>query len=301
MTGEGGAKASAARGGGGRRRLAWAWLAAVIATALLGRGFGIGPFAWAETWWAVKTGSLLGANLLIAMTIAALPALWVLLGAADKAEQAAATDPAGARRHVARIAAFLLVPAGLAFAAAAIAFVMLIRLPDGSETVLELEAAMLAGTLPQDRRAIATGAPIERARAAFMQGGRGTATRWTYIGVRPGATRETTEAEEPDAPPVALFVERREGTGWPPGRSLHPPPQERYDGYLVRDGLPPHARIVLEQARVRIASPHYLLRDAEAERDGYRVTILLGLIFGAMLGLVALLVLVVGLLPIRPR
>jgi len=284
-----------------KRRLAWAWLVLLAGGVALGKLAEIGPLVWIETWWAVETGSLLNAGLLLLLLILGWPALWVLLDAADRAEQAAATGHAGLRRHAGRSALFLIAFAGSPLAMAGVAALLLAGLPADEAPPVPLTAEALAQGVAAARRVIVTGAPVERARAAFMQNGRGTAYRWAYTGFRPGATRAATRAEPAGAPPIALFVERSERTSWPPRIRERMPQQETIDGHIVENGLPPYARIVLERAGVRIASPHYLIRDDAARGGQYRMLIHLGLVLAAMTGAVALLVWLIGALPIRLR
>lgn len=273
--------------------IAWAWIGVVALAVALGKAAGIGPIAWLETWFAVRTGSLLSANILFVILILIGPALWVLMDSADGSEAAVGGGRVRGLRNSRRTAAFLFAGAGVALATALVATILAAGLPDGSEAAAPLTAAELTGGAPPEGRAAIVGAPIEAARAAFDEPSRHSSRRRAYIGFAPGAKRAQTQAMTDGAGPIALFVERSEGGRPALVRELLPQ-QETAEGYLVVDGLPPHARIALEQAGVRIASPHYLLRDSERLRDDHQIVVLLGLIFCAILAFVGAMVLLIG-------
>lgn len=279
----------AKHGSGLRVRIAWAWLALLAAAAIWARAAGQGPIAWIETWYSVSTGSLLSANILILLLVLALPSVWVLFGVP------APSDPARQRALARRWAVGLFAAAGACLALATFGGVRAAMLPDGSEAAVPLTAERLArGDAPTQRVAIEGIATGDQ--AGFDQPLKNNSRHWRYRGFRPGG-----EAMAGNAP-VALFVEESLNGAPDPPAFLSP---ETVEGYLIQGGLPDYARAVLERRGVRIAEPHYLLRDGEAGlRDDYYSLVLLGLIFAAIFGVIATLALLAakGALPIRrPR
>jgi hypothetical protein len=273
---------------------AWVWLALVAAAAILGMAFGIGPIAWIETWYAVQTGSLLSANVLFLLLVLVLPSIWVLFGAIDRADRKAAGDPARRRRQFGWWAAALLALSAGFLAMAIVAGLFAAQAPDGTEAAVPVTLPELErGRVPTGRVAI-TGARVETSQARFEQPQKGSSRRWRYTGFHPGATDKAVTAGALDVVAITLFLEGASGTG-----SFVRSPVERgpetVEGYLVENGLPAYARIVLEREGAVIASPHYLLRDGEnGRRDGYYPLIFLGIIFGFTFGLIGALVLLMA-------
>lgn len=270
-----------------RTMLAWAWLVGVAGFVLLGGIAGIGPGAWFETWFAVRTGRLMSADILFVMLILAFPSIWILFGVVDRAGKAARTPDTMRRRfRLAAIMVFAL--AGGFLLMAGLAGAQMARLPGGGGPTVKLAPDALAEAAAAGRRVMLTGAPIEGARAAFVQPSRQRSSRWVYTGFRPEATRSALAAAPPDRAPIVLFVERRENDRAYSVRYV-PPEQDEVAGYLIENGLPDHARIVLEQDGVAIAVPHYLLRvDENGLRGPYYTPLLLGLFFAFVFGFIGL-------------
>lgn len=273
-----------------RTKLAWAWLALLFAAAVLGRGAGLGPLAWFETWFAVRTGRLLSADILFVLLILALPAIWILYPKVDRSKTTRPA-PADLQRQFRKAATMVFALAGGFLLMAGIAGLQMARLPGGGGPSVQLQGS-LAEAAAARRRIMVTGAPIDGARASFVQFAKQSSSRWVYTGFRPGAARGAPGGIPQDRGPIALFVERQENDVSSPYPYV-PPAQDEVKGYLVENGLPDHARIVLEQAGVAIARPHYLLRvDANGLRGPYYVPLLLGLFFGFVLGLIGIFLLV---------
>lgn len=296
------AKRTGSTGPGSRRpvsrravRIAWLWLALIVLAAVLGMGWGIGPIAWLDTWFALATGNLLDANVLFAMLILAVPSIWILFGAAAEAERRPQTAAMLARqRRTVAIGAFAV--AGACAAMAAVAGMYAAGAPDGTEAAIPVSPEALAlGLVPAGKVAL-YGASVDRAEVEFLQMGKNASTTWTYTGFRPGASRHLANAAAPASPPFAVFVE---GARRGPAGNYVPPPQERIEGYLIPDGLPPYARIALERAGVAIAPRHYLLRASDTPRARYMTPLLLGLFFAAITALLGAVVLIVA--PRAPR
>lgn len=276
-------------------RLAWLWLAAIFGAVLLGMVAGIGPIAWFSTWYAVTTGSLLGANVLFVMLILALPSIWILFGAAAQAERRPQTVATLARqRRTVAIALFAV--AGACAVMATVAGLLAARAPDGTEAAIPLSPEALSiGLVPTGKVAV-HGATVERARVEFVQPQKNSSTTWSYTGFRPGASQHVANSAALARTPFTVFVE---GSSSGPAGNYVPPPQERMEGYLIPGGLPPYARTALEAAGVGIAERYFLLRVSETPRERYTVPLLLGLFFGAITGLLGVIVLIVA--PRTPR
>ena len=272
-----------------RTKLARVWLALLVAGAALGLGAGAGPFDWFATWFAVQTGRLIGADILFLLLVLALPSLWILFEPAGRGRRRGAASAGRDRRRVAPIVLFAL--AGGSLAVAALAGLQVARLPGGGAPAVPL-AGPLADAAAAGRRVATAGAPIPNARAQFRQPARRSSSLWTYTGFRPGATRGALAAAGAARGPVALFVERRENEVSSPYPYI-PPRQDEVAGYLVENGLPDHARIVLERAGVTIAAPHYLLKVSEdGLREPWFVPLFLGLFFAFIFGVIGAMALV---------
>jgi len=148
------------------------------------------------------------------------------------------------------------------------------------------------GGAPAGRRVTIIGASDMRARATFIQPGKNSSTTYVYTGFRPGATRDAAEATALEAAPIMVFTD---GAYSGSAGDWQRPEQETEEGYLIENGLPPYARIVLERQGVRIAAPHYLLRVGENGLAGdYYVPIGLGLFFAFVFGFIGMIVLLVS-------
>ena len=272
-----------------RTKLAWAWLALLFAAALLGKLAGIGPLGWFETWFAVWTGRLLSADILFALLILALPSLWILFGAVDRAGKA--RRPSALRKDF-RLAAIVVLALAVGFLImAAYAGLRMASLPGGDAASVK-PTGSLAEAAAAGQRVMLTGVPIEGARAAFIQPSRQSSSRWVYTGFRPGATRGAPVAAGEARAPIPLFVEQRENDVRSPYRYV-PPPLDEVQGYLVENGLPDHARIVMEREGVTIATPHYLLKvDENGLRGPHYVPLFTGLFFAFVFGLIGVALLV---------
>lgn len=286
-------KAGAQRVAGPWTKLSAAWLALVIGAAIWAKLAGQGPFAWFETWYAVTTGSFLGANVLFVILIVTLPAVIVLMGAIERAEKAART-PAARRRQMLWMVGSLFGLAGLFMIVAIVAGVMAMRSPDGSEAALPVAPEQIArGEAPTGRRIAITGTSDLRAQTSFVQPGKNSSTIYVYTGFRPGATRDDAEAAALNAAPVTIFTEGSYSGG---AGDWQRPAQETAEGYLIEDGLPPYARIALARRGVRIAAPHYLLRNGEGGLAGdYFVPIALRIFFAFVFGFIGTTVLIVSI------
>lgn len=280
-------------------KLALAWLAMVVLASFWAKLTGQGPIAWIETEYSLRTGSILGANILFLILILTLPSIWVLWGAVFRLEQAMGGQGEDSRRLLyRRYGIVLLVFTGGFVAMAVTGGVLAARAPDGRETAALLSPEDLArGAVPAGRVAI-PGVRDIGAVVGFHESLRGGERYWLYGGFRPGAGAKGEDGR--GEAPIALFLERSYN-GRPEARAAEP---ETAEGYLIENGLPAYARIALERSGVRIASPHYLLRDGEnGQRDTYFTMTLLGLLFAFMCGAIggALMLIAMGVVPMaRP-
>ncbi len=262
------------------------WLALVVLAALFHGFVDAGPLATLDTWFAVWTGSLLSANILFVLLALAMPALWVLFGAIARAEKAPPKVLGKPSRWLAWV------PLGLAFLFSIMGGMASIRAaeaPDGTEPPVGIDLAQLDGGKVPRQRVTVRGLTVETRVARFEQPLKMSSRIWTYSGFRPAGSEAL-----PDDAPIRLFVEHATGSGKYIPLSGDPP-LETAEGYLIENGLPDHARIVLERSGTRIASPHFLLRDGEnGLRDGYQTLTLLSMIFAFAFGLVGVMVLIVS-------
>lgn len=256
---------------------AWVWLVLLVVLAALGLIFGIGPVQDLVTWLTVKTGNLVGFELLIPILFLSLPAVTVVTSDGHRRRQAG-QRPISEYKQAMMLAGGLFAICGLCVAGAAYAFVQSQRAPTQVTTI--------------------TGAPIAGTEVSFVQPGKGSSTRWTYAAFVPGARRSDLAKQSVGHPgvgavPVVLFVEV-------PGRNVdsgnyQPPEQDRMVGYLVQNGLPDHARIALEQQGVRIAPTYYVLQvRPEGAGSDYFVGVLLGGFFAFAAGAVGMMVAIRG-------
>lgn len=277
MTAEKGGRTGAGRSA--LRAAAWIWLFGVVALILSGTA-GIGPGAWADSRFALRTGQLASSYYLHLTFLLGAPAFWVLVAQMD------GKDEVPQPRRRARAAALLALAAGC-LVMAGIAWQLLERAPNGSEPAPLLAPGALADGAAAGGPVTLRGALIARASVRFAQASRQGSTWWRYTGFRPGATRSAVEAEGPGAASVVLFVEDASKYR-PPVLRRWLPETEEVRGYLIENGLPAHARIQLEREGVRIATPHYLLREAGALRARYYPPLLLGLLFAFLFAIAAL-------------
>ncbi len=284
---EGGSEAGRRR----RKRLALAWLAILAGLTLLYWLADIGPIAWLATWFAVSTGQLFENYIFFLLLVPALPTLWFLVPPADEASKGKGRRNEWARDEIRLAAVIMLALAGVSLTVSAVCLVRMLQLPDSRGPVAK-PSGSLADMAAARQRVVLTGAPVEGAEASFVQAGKNQSSRWAYAGFRPGARRGTAEVRPPTGTPVDLFVERRLNNV-PNSPGYVPPAQEEMTGFLVEDGLPDHARIVLERQGLTIARPHYLLKTGEEGlREPWLVPLFLGLLFGFIFGLIGLALLV---------
>jgi hypothetical protein len=261
-------------------KLALGWLLIVALACLWAKAAGQGPIAWIETEYSLRTASILGANILFLVLILGLPAIWVLWGAVIRSEHAAGKDETSRRRLFGRYAAVLLGLAGVCLAAAVAGGILAARAPDGREAAVPITPDELTRqNVPRHRVAI-DGVVDIGAVTGFRESLRGGERYWLYSGFRPRAGAKGSE-DASETAPIAIFLERSLNAR-PEARPARP---EAVEGYLILNGLPAYARIALERNGVRIASPHYLLRDGEnGQRDDYFGMVMLGLIFAFICG-----------------
>ncbi len=280
--------------------LALAWLALVVLASIWAKLTGQGPIAWIETEYSLRTGSILGADILFLILILTLPSIWVLWGAVFRFEHAMAEQGEAARRLLYRRYGVVLLGLAAGFLAMAVTGgVRAARAPDGQEAAALLSPEDLArGAVPEGRVAI-TGVRDIGAVVGFHESLRGGERYWLYGGFRPGTGTKGSEGTSGEAP-IILFLERSYN-GRPEARAAEP---ETAEGYLIENGLPAYARIALERSGVPIARPHYLLRDGEnGQRDTYFAMTLLGLLFTFMCGGIGgtLLLMAIGAIPAAQR
>jgi hypothetical protein len=171
------------------------------------------------------------------------------------------------------------------------------RAPGYVEPVEIGAAAFARGEYPRDRPVRLWAQPVEGARYAYLiLRGRQSDSRRSWLGVRPvdDPSRGPARTPAPDGP-VSVFSERSGAARSGRNRLAENRLAETISvsGYVVENGLPGYIRSKLERQGVRIADPHFVLREDE-ERSFWLVGTGLGLFLSFVLGLIAALLRIRG-------
>lgn len=267
------------------------WIALVSGYMVWGVVYDAGLYRWLADQQIARFGAYYPklTAILPALLLCA-PALWFLRRQADIAQASQPSGPAAEGARMGRSARNMAIAGVAAGLIGFGAWIYSQTLPDGSEEAIAFNVSVLGTGAPVPAHKIrVTGTVDPDATTGVTETGGGTDNATLYAGFRPDG------ADAKDAP-ISLFIQRRIGGSAEAATAQGFTPDQ--DGYLIENGLPALALRDLEARRIRVASPHYVLRPGDdTRREPYYVAAALG----GLLCVVCLIVALIGALQARSR